>query len=93
MFQEAMRNITIPGLKRVTKCKFHAGEPQILRLQYKIYLPRNYVTLVSGMSDTMLWVNYSTKTCIPLEEKIRIRRIGNVLGKQDLCNNTHNLEK
>jgi len=54
MFQEAMRNITIPGLKRVTKCKFHAGEPQILRLQYKIYLPRNYVTLVSGMSDTML---------------------------------------
>lgn len=25
----------------------------------------------------------------PLDEKIKIRRIGNVLGKQDLCNKTH----
>ena len=25
----------------------------------------------------------------PLEEKMKIRRTGNMLGKQDLCNNTH----
>jgi len=37
----------------------------------------------------MLSVNYGTKTYTALEEKIKIRRTGNVLGKQELCNNKH----